>query len=144
MGRALTARKKQNTRVARIAKAILEEYQARTKEEMQDAVKDVFGPMFEAMLQGEMNGHLGYEANEHGHKNTANRRNGYDSKNIKTSYGEIPIDVPRDREGNFEPKLIPKGSKDVSGIEDKVLEELNERQNRPLKKFYTFLFVDCM
>jgi Transposase and inactivated derivatives len=181
MGRTLMARKKQNTRGARIAKAILEEYQPRTKEEMQDAVKDVFGPMFEAMLQGEMNGHLGYEANEHGHKNTTNRRNGYGSKNIKTSYGEIPIDVPRDREGNFEPKLIPKGSKDVSGIEDKVLsmyakgmsqrdiadtvkdiygfnishetvseitdkvlEELNEWQNRPLKKFYTFLFVDCM
>ena len=181
MGRTLMARKKQNTRGARIAKAILEEYQPRTKEEMQDAVKDVFGPMFEAMLQGEMNVHLGYEANEHGHKNTTNRRNGYGSKNIKTSYGEIPIDVPRDREGNFEPKLIPKGSKDVSGIEDKVLsmyakgmsqrdiadtvkdiygfnishetvseitdkvlEELNEWQNRPLKKFYTFLFVDCM
>jgi len=54
---------------------------------MQDAVKDVFGPMFEAMLQGEMNIHLGYEANEHGHKNTTNRRNGYGSKNIKTSYG---------------------------------------------------------
>jgi Transposase and inactivated derivatives len=181
MGRTLMARKKQNTRGARIAKAILEEYQPRTKEEMQDAIKDVFGPMFEAMLQGEMNVHLGYEANEHGHKNTTNRRNGYGSKNIKTSYGEIPIDVPRDREGNFEPKLIPKGSKDVSGIEDKVLsmyakgmsqrdiadtvkdiygfnishetvseitdkvlEELNEWQNRPLKKFYTFLFVDCM
>ena len=60
MGIALMARKNsQNTRGAAIAKAIMEEYQPQTREEMQDAIKDVFGPMFEAMLQGEMDSHLG-------------------------------------------------------------------------------------
>ena len=44
---------------------------------MQDALKDSFGPMFEAMLQGEMNSHLGYSNNERGEKDTVNRRNGY-------------------------------------------------------------------
>ena len=43
---------------------------------MQDAVKDIFGPMFEAMLRGEMDSHLGYESNDHGPKSTENRRNG--------------------------------------------------------------------
>ena len=42
-----------------IAKAILEEYQPTSVQEMQDALRDIFGPMFEAMLQGEMDGHLG-------------------------------------------------------------------------------------
>lgn len=47
---------------------------------MQDALKDIFGPMFEAMLQGEMNSHLGYSNNERGEKDTVNRRNGYTKK----------------------------------------------------------------
>ena len=59
-----------------IAKAILDEYQPQTREDMQDALKDIFGPMFEAMLQGEMNAHLGYESNNHDYKETDNRRNG--------------------------------------------------------------------
>lgn len=164
-----------------IAKAILEEYQPRTVEDMQNALKDIFGPMFEAMLKGEMDTHLGYKNNERIEKTSSNRRNGYTNKQIKTSFGEMEIDVPRDREASFEPQLIRKRQKDVSGIEDKVLalysrgmsqrdisatiediygfeisaemisnitdkviEEMEEWQNRPLKKMYTFLFVDCM
>lgn len=88
---------------------------------MQDALRDIFGPMFEAMLQGEMNSHLGYETNDHGYKETSNRRNGYTHKSLKTTMGEVEIDTPRDRDGSFAPQLIPKRSKDVSGIEDKVL-----------------------
>lgn len=182
MSTALMARRnKRNTKGAAIAQAILEQYQPQTKEDMQDAIKDIFGPMFESMLQGEMDSHLGYEVNDHGHKETVNRRNGYCHKNVKTAYGEIPIDVPRDRDASFEPQLIPKRTKDISGIEDKVLamygkgmsqrdiadtiediygfeishetissitdrviDTANEWQNRPLKKFYTFLFVDCL
>lgn len=172
--------KRSNASMA-IAKAIINEYQPTNAEEMQDALKDIFGPMFEAMLQGEMDSHLGYESNDHGYKETDNRRNGYSHKNVKTTYGEVPVAVPRDRDASFEPQAIPKRSRDVSGIEDKVLsmyakgmsdrdiadtiediygfeishdtisnitdkviETANEWQNRPLKKFYTFLFVDCL
>ena len=182
MSTAIMASKKQrNRKVNPIVQTILEEYQPQTAEDMQEAIKDIFGPMFEAMLQGEMEQHLGYEVNEHGCKNTDNRRNGYSQKNIKTGYGEIPINVPRDRQATFEPQVIPKRTRDVSGIEDKVLsmyargmsqrdiaetiediygfeishetistitdrvmETAEEWQNRPLKKFYTFLFVDCL
>ena len=73
---------------------------------MQDALKDVFGPMFEAMLQGEMNSHLGYEKKKKNEKQTGNWRNGYISKNVKTSMGEMNINVPRDRDGYFEPQII--------------------------------------
>ena len=164
-----------------IAKLIMEQYHPQNKEEMQDAIKDVFGPMLEAMLQGEMDNHLGYTSNDHGSKNTDNRRNGYIDKTVRSSFGEIPVSVPRDRDGSFEPQAIPKRSKDITGIEDKVLsmygrgmsqrdisstiediygfslsaesisnitdrvlEEAEVWQNRPLKPFYPFIFVDCL
>lgn len=182
MGAELMARrKKRSPQSLAIAQAILEQYQPKTAEDVQEALKDAFGPLFEAMLQGEMNAHLGYESNNHDYKDTDNRRNGYIDKTVKTTYGEVPIAVPRDRDATFEPQLIPKRTRDVSGIEDKVLAlyargmsqrdisatiediygfnisaetiseitdkvltEVQEWQNRPLKKFYTFLFVDCM
>lgn len=67
-----------------------------------------------------MDFHLGYEANDHGYKDTDNRRNGYIHKEVKTTYGGVPVDVPRDRDATFEPQAIPKRTRDVSGIEDKV------------------------
>ena len=113
--------KKQPTRGESLAKAIISEYKPRFVEDMQNALKDVFGPMFEAMLNGEMENHLGYDNNARGKKETANRRNGYTHKTLKTSAGEVPIDVPRDRDGSFEPQIVQKRQTDVSSIEGKVL-----------------------
>ena len=104
-----------------IAKAILEEYQPTTVEEMKDALRDIFGPMFEALLQGEMDAHLGYKSNDRGAKDSSNRRNGYTDKTVKSGMGDIEIRTPRDREGSFEPQIIPKRTRDVSGIENQVL-----------------------
>lgn len=104
-----------------LVKAIIDTYQPETTKDVQDALKDIFGPMFEAMLQGEMNSHLGYENNDKGEKQTDNRRNGYISKNVKTSMGEMKIDVPRDRDGSFDPQIVPKRTKDISDIDKKVL-----------------------
>lgn len=114
-------RKKRDPKKTALVQAILNEYQPESVEDMQDALKDIFGPMFEAMLQGEMQDHLGYEKNDRQEKDGANRRNGYSTKTLKTSYGNVSIDVPRDRDSSFEPKVIPKRSTNVSGIEDKVL-----------------------
>lgn len=176
-----TKKSRHSERGEMIAKAIMEEYKPTNREEMQTALKDIFGPMFEAILQGEMDDHLGYESNDRGAKDTENRRNGYTEKTVKSTMGDINIRTPRDRDGSFDPQLIPKRSKDVSGIEDKVLamyargmsqrdiaetiediygfeishetisritdrvmDTAKEWQNRPLKQFYTFLFVDCL
>ena len=92
---------KEATPNRQLAQAILDQYQPKSVEDMQDALKDIFGPMFEAMLQGEMNSHLGYSNNERGEKETVNRRNGYTKKTLKTTVGDVPIEVPRDREGTF-------------------------------------------
>lgn len=178
----MAPRKNKRSEASRaIAQAIIDQYQPTNAREMQDALKDIFGPMFEAMLQGEMDTHLGYEPNDHGSKSTNNRRNGYGHKSLKTTYGDVEIEVPRDRDATFEPQAVPKHTKDVSGIEgkvlsmyargmsdrdiadtvediygfdishetisnitDRVIETAEEWQNRPLKKFYTFLFVDCL
>lgn len=181
MERTEMARKKRNPQAVELAQQIISQYQPESIADMEEALKDIFGPMFEAMLQGEMDHHLGYANNDHGAKSTNNRRNGYGEKTIKTTRGDLEIKVPRDRDASFEPQIIPKREKDVSGIENKVLamyargmsqrdiastiediygfnisaeaisditdsvlKNLEEWQNRPLKKLYTFLFVDCM
>ena len=112
---------RKNKKDNQIVNKILEEYDPKSVDDIQDALKDVFGPLFEAMLQGEMNNHLGYENNNKDFKNTNNRRNGYGNKSLKTTMGEVEIDVPRDRDASFEPQLIPKRTRDVSSIESKVL-----------------------
>lgn len=68
-----------------------------------------------------MGHHLGDSAHSREGTEDDNRRNGYGNKTVRTSYGKVPIDVPRDRSGTFEPQLIPKRQKDVSSIENKVL-----------------------
>ena len=115
------ARIKRDPKAVALAQAIVDQYKPQSVEDMNDALKDIFGPMFEAMLQGEMNTHLGYENNDKGAKSTDNRRNGYGTKKLKTSRGEVEIEVPRDRDSSFEPQIIPKRKKDVSEIENKVL-----------------------
>ena len=115
------ARKKRNPDAEKLAESILNAYQPESVDDMQDALKDVFGPLFEKMLQGELNNHLGYDAHSKEPKEHDNRRNGYGNKTLKTSFGEVAIDVPRDREASFEPELIPKRKRDVSDIEGNVL-----------------------
>ena len=64
------ARKKKTPKPnEQLARAIIEQYKPKSVVDMQDALKDIFGPMFEAMLQGEMDSHLGYQNNERGKNN---------------------------------------------------------------------------
>ena len=88
-------RKKRNPAAVKIAQEIIAAYKPESVSEMQDAIKDVFGPMFEAILNGEMENYLGYESNAKTEKSTDNRRNGYSDKKLKTSMGETEISVPR-------------------------------------------------
>lgn len=115
------ARKKRDPKSVELANKIIAEYAPESVEDMENALKDVFGPMFEAMLQGEMNNHLGYSSNDKSDKTTENRRNGYGNKTLNTTKGNIEINVPRDRDASFEPQLIKKRQRDVSEIEDKVI-----------------------
>ncbi|SFV03672.1 Transposase (or an inactivated derivative) [Butyrivibrio sp. INlla21] len=103
------------------AERFVKELQPKSVEDVETYLKSILGPIFESMLKGELEAHLGYESNDHQPKETSNRRNGFIQKTLKSSAGEIPIKSPRDRDGTFTPICVPKRKTDISGIEDKVI-----------------------
>lgn len=102
-----------------IIAALLQEYDIQSAEDIQDALKDLLGGTIQEMLEAEMDEPLGYESYER--SDSANARNRKKSKTIRSKYGETSIDVPQDRESSFEPKIVKKRQKDISGIDDKII-----------------------
>ena len=102
-----------------IIAGLIEEYDIKTANDIQEALKDLLGGTIQEMLEAELNEHLGYESYER--SDNPDYRNGTKPKKLKSSYGEIPIDVPQDRDGDFEPKVVPKRKKDISEIEQKII-----------------------
>lgn len=91
-----------------------------------DDLKEVFkmmvGEMLENGLEGELDDELGYTKYDYRNKECSNSRNGYSKKTLKTSFGETEIKVPRDRDGEFEPRLVKKNQTTLTGdIEEKIL-----------------------
>ena len=84
-------------------------------------LKDSFKDILQELMEAEPDATLGYQKNKKGDLQVNNKRNGHSTKNLKSQYGESTIDVPRDRNSEFEPKLIPKYQRDISGIEEKVI-----------------------
>lgn len=71
-------------------------------------LKESFKDILQELMEAEMDATLGYEKNQKGDTQTDNKRNGHSAKTLKSQYGEFQLDVPRDRNGEFEPKLVPK------------------------------------
>lgn len=146
-----------------------------TSKELDNFFLDLQGRMYQSLLNGEINHHLKEEKE--------NKKNGYSSKGkkLKTTSGEIEIDMPRDRKGTFEPIIVEKRKRIVSDFSDfaillyskgntlgdikaiikeayrvelsesflsDLIKEVDENvvawQNRPLKKVYPFVYVDCL
>lgn len=84
-------------------------------------LKELTKGLVEAALGAELTDHLGYERHETAEKPTGNRRNGASKKTIRTDQGEVEIEVPRDREASFEPKLVAKHQREIPGFSDKIL-----------------------
>lgn len=105
----------------RLAEAIVREFGAETADDALEAIRGILGPTIESMLKAELEAHLGYPSNDKSPKEGANRRNGYTTKRVRSSAGEVEISVPRDRDATFEPIAVPKGSSDLSDIEGRVL-----------------------
>ncbi len=84
-------------------------------------LKESFKDILQELMEAELDATLGYEKNQKGGLLTDNKRNGHSPKTLKSQYGEFQLDVPRDRNGEFEPKLIPKYQRDISGMEEKVI-----------------------
>ena len=84
-------------------------------------VQDLTKRLVERALEGEMTDHLGYEKHSPAGRDGGTSRNGKTRKRIKTGTDEHEIEVPRDRDGDFEPKLVPKGRRRLPGFDDKVI-----------------------
>lgn len=84
-------------------------------------LRDLHSRLYEQMLEGELDAHLGYEKHSASGNNSGNSRNGKYPKKIQTEHGESVIDIPRDREGSFEPVIIPKHQSRGMSIERLVI-----------------------
>ena len=82
----------------------------------------MIGEILEGALEGELESELGYGKYDYQNKDTDNSRNGYSSKTLKSNYGNIEIDVPRDREGTFEPQIVKKRQSSIDrDLEEKII-----------------------
>jgi putative transposase len=84
-------------------------------------MKELKVRLMERMLGAELTEHLGYEPHGEPASQQANRRNGASRKVLKGNDGAVPIDIPRDRDGSFEPELIRKGQTRIDGMDDKII-----------------------
>ncbi len=162
-----------------IIAALIDEYDIETAEDIQDALKDLLGGTIKSMMEAEMDDHLGYKSYER--SDNTNSRNGSKTKAIRSKYGEFPLEVPQDRESTFEPAIVKKRQKDISGIDDKIiamyakglttrqiseqiediygfecsegfisdvtdkiLQEIDDWQRRPLDEIYPVIFIDAV
>jgi len=89
--------------------------------EYDDYFHELYKQGIEAMLKAEMGEHLGYPKNDPSGRNTGNSRNGYSGKTLKTNLGEIPLEVPRDRNATFDPLVVPKYQRMSGKIEHAIL-----------------------
>jgi len=141
----------------------------------------LFSQTLEQMLEAELSDHLGYEPHEISGRNTGNNRNGHYSKKVRSSDGDVEIRVPRDRNGDFEPQIVPKygsntnelekkilglyargvSTRDIqdtltelygvdvspsliSKVTDKVWDQVEAWQNRPLEAIYPIIYMDAI
>lgn len=130
-------------------------------------------------MEAEIDEHLGDESYER--SDSDNYRNGTKKKTVRSNYGEFQIDVPQDRQSSFEPKVVKKRQKDISGIDqqiismyarglttrqiseqmeeiygfecsesfisdvtDKILQQIEDWQDRPLDEVYPVMFIDAV
>lgn len=75
----------------------------------------------EAALEGEMDDHLGYDKHDSAGRNGGNSRNGKRAKTVLTEAGPVEVSVPRDRDSSFEPQLVKKRQRRLSGVDDLVI-----------------------
>lgn len=103
-----------------LTKYILENYDIKDANDIVLTLKDMFRDTIQTMMNAEFDSSMGYEKSDNKIEKN-NYRNGHSSKTVKSQFGTFDIDVPRDRNAEFESQIIPKNKRDISGIEEKVI-----------------------
>ena len=109
----------QNEKTQELAKLLAQNCESLSN--VQNLLKDLFKGTLEEMLESEMDEHLGYDKHSVAWIGSGNSRNGYNKKTLQSEYGEVPISVPRNRNGEFAPKLIGKYQTKTDDIEKHIL-----------------------
>ncbi len=125
-GETMAKKKERQRPVGRLSKELMDRLveEAGGEEALRDPgalLRELTGALVERALEAEVAHHLGYEAGEAPPEGQTNRRNGKGRKRLRTNQGEVEVRVPRDREGSFEPKLVPKRQRHFDGFDDKIL-----------------------
>lgn len=110
--------------MSNISKEVLRDYINEQKftspDEVLIAMKSMFRDVLQETLEAEMDSQLGYDKYDISEKQTLNSRNGYSKKTVKSELGAVELNIPRDRNGEFEPRILPKYQRNINGIEDKI------------------------
>lgn len=111
---------KENNKGKDLLKILQENYEIETAQDLSGAIKDLFKDALQQMMNAEFDSSMGYSKYDK-KVEKSNYRNGSTKKNLKSEFGEFEFETPRDRNGEFEPIIVPKNKRDVSGIEDKII-----------------------
>jgi len=90
---------------------LIEEYDIRSAEDIQNALRDLLGRTIQGMMEGEMETQ----------KKEKQERNGYKTKTLRSNYGPVEVNVPQDRKSDYDPKIVPKYGRDISEIDEKII-----------------------
>ena len=102
-------------------KQFLKENDIRDPVQLNMLFRQITGVLLEEMLEAERDDHLGYAREDARSRETDNSRNGYSPKKVRSNQGELELQIPRDRKGEFEPQAVKKHQRDVSEIADKII-----------------------
>ena len=149
-----------------LVKELIKEFYLKDAYDISSMFRELMGDTIQEMLNSELDEELGYAKYDQSEKKTENSRNGYSEKSMRSEYGDINIKVPRDRKGEFEQQIITLYAKGMSNreiedfiknmygaevspslisrITDRILPEIREWQNRPLKRLYAMVFMDAI
>ena len=98
---------------------LIEEYDIRSAEDIQNALRDLLGRTIQGMMEGEME----TQKKEKQEEDPAyiDSRNGYKTKTLRSNYGSVEVNVPQDRKSDYDPKIVPKYGRDISEIDEKII-----------------------
>lgn len=111
--------------MSKVSKELLRSYvkeqNFKSSNDVLTAMKEMFADVLQEALEAEMDTHLGYDRYEISEKSTDNSRNGYSKKIVKSELGNVELNMPRDRKGEFDPQIVPKHKRNITGLDEKIL-----------------------
>ena len=125
----------------KIFKTLIEDYNIKDTNDIKDMLKDLLSGTIQTMLEAEIEHELGYAKHSMKDKATSNARNGHSKKTVRSEHGNLDLDIPRDRNAEFEPQIIPKYQREITGIEGQIL-SLNAKgmSNRDIENHLNNLY----